>query len=941
MSSRDPVSLVDDDDIYPVLAGDATIGEMVRTFWPFTVGRRWLLACNVVLSLGLSVLIAVLPLLTGRLLETALSSAVARSETDRYVAAFRDSQDVTSIAIEWGEVSPEDVRALVSGVRAATLAALTTNSTDLLDSLFPDQRSYDETSLGGRISKQSGWFGDERSDWQNLVSVVVQDGRIERGEVEGLLVAPSLSRLERAEAFNFIVSLLALDSTAEAQRDAWRSTALWARLIQFAGIVAAIVMLRLLTVSIALHVTLGAGRRLQDEVFRRVHDTALVESGKLGRPSMLSRCTSYIDRVQSALLAAQTTGVPAAANLVLSLGLVVWIDIQIGVILVAVVFMFEMVRRVLSSRWSRLAHERLDRNTTLNDIADGAISTIPAARMSQTESFVRRRFRMQADLVSRDTAKLERFAEGFAVSAFNVGHLGVVIVIVVIGVTRGEMVLATATAAVLYSRAVGDAIANIPGVVVDLNEAAPYMRRIRRVLLTPDRLSEPPRTTTQAVHDTVAVTFVNATYIHPDGALGFSGLSCTCSAGWTIVTSGSSASRSAVIAAAAGLDRLVEGDVWLEGLAGTTGQGRAARTRVATLGPAPDIVEGSLIDNIALADPLIDRDRVEDAIVRSGLDDFRRSLPDGERTSLGVTGHSMSPTDRIRIGVARVIASTAPIVALDDPTHGLDRDATDDIWGRLRSSLAGRVVVMATMRLDQIGDQDDVLVFDKGHLVERGTRSDLLARSRVFNDLWRRMNGGDDDFDLASIPSLGNLGADIVQQLRSRLVVERYVENQTIFAMGDIADRIFVIVDGSVELLVDDKRVASLRAGDHFGELTHDAAQTRTMTARARSPVVLRSLHGLAISGGAAGMLDRSPFEQRAYRWLVRHGATTASGLATALDGDRTIVAVEAMVSDGIVLKEDDGVTVQYRLAGVNRRRSSSASAVLDGLIDAASGERP
>ena len=932
MSTPDPGSLIDDDEILPILAGDATVSEMVRTFWPFTVGRRWLLVCNTVLSLGLFVLIAVLPLLTGRLLETALASALARGETDRYVAAFRDAQDLTSIAIEWGDVPPDDVRATVVGLRAAFLAALIADSDDLLDSVFPDQRSYDETSLQTNIVQQ---FGDERSDWQNLVSVVVQDGRIERSEVEGLRDTPSLSRLERAEAFNFVVSLLALDPTAEAQRDEWRSTALRVQLLQFAGVVAAIIMLRIITVSLALHVTLGAGRRLQDEVFRRVHDTVIVESGKLGRPSMLSRCTSYIDRVQSALLAAQVKGIPAVANLVLSLVLVIWIDLQIGVILTIVVFLFEVVRRVTSGRWSRLAHERIDRNTILNDIADAAISTIPTTRMSRTESFVRRRFRAQADLVGRDTTRFERFAEGFTVAAFTIGQLGVVVVIVVVGVARGDLALATATAAVLYSRSVGDAMANIPGVVLDLQQTAPYMRRIRRVLLTPDRLPEAHRTEPQSIHDTVTITFEDATYIHPDGALGFNELSCTCSAGWTIVCSGSFASRSAVITTAAGLDHLAAGDVRLEGIAGTAVQGDAIRALVATLGPTPDIIEGSLIDNIALANASIDPSVIEHAIMQSGLDDVRRSLPDGERTQLGVTGHSVSPTDRIRIGVARVIAGSAPVVAIDDPTYGLDRDTADDIWGRLRSSLVGRVVLMATTRLDQIGDEDDVLVFDKTHLVERGTRRDLLARSRVFSDLWRRMTGsGDDDLDLASIPSLSGLGADIVQQLRSRLVTERYDEGQIVYAMGDIADRVFVIVDGSVELLIDGKRVASLRTGDHFGELTLDATQTRPMTARARTPVVLRSLHRLAISGGAAGMLDRSPFEQRAYRWLVRHGMTTASALATALDGERTMKAVEAMVADGIVLKEDDGLTVQYRLAGVNRRRSSKASALLDGFVE-------
>lgn len=926
-----------DDAILPVLDGQATVGEMVRAFWPFTVGRRSLLACNVVLSLGLFVLVAVLPLLTGQLLETALASARADAETDRYVAAFRDAQDVTRVAIEWGEIEAEDVRATVLGVRAATLASLSANSGELLDALFPGDRRYDTSELTTAVARQ---LGDEREEWQELVSQVVSDGQVERAELEMMRDTPSLSRLERAESFNFLVSLLALDSEADAQRREWRSAALRLDLVGFGLVVVAIVVLRVLTVSLALRVTLGAGRRLQDEIFRRVHDTVVVESGKLGRPSMLSRCTSYVERVQSALLSAQTTGVPALANLVLSLVLVVWIDVQIGLLLSAVVVMFEMVRRTVSSRWSRLAHERLDRNTALSEIADAAISSIPSVRMSRTESFVRRRFGLQADRVSRDTGRLERFGEGFAVSAFAIGQLGVVVSILVIGVARGDVALATATAAVLYSRSVGDAVASIPGVVVDLQEAAPYMRRLRRVLLTPERRPD-PNVPVPIPADIGSMSFENATYIHPDGAVGCRALSCVCSSPWTVVVSGSAASRAGVIAAATGLDRLVDGEIRWGGLVSSGFDRETIGRLVATLGPAPDIVEGSLVDNIVVGPP-VEPGRVETAVVGSGLDVFRRSLVEGEHTRIGVSGHPVSPADRIRIGVARLIASEAPIVVIDDPTIGLDRDTAEDIWTRLRASLDGRLVMMATARLDLIGDHDDVLVLDNGQLVERGSRRDLLARSRVFIDLWRRTTaGGVDDLDLASVPSLEHLGAEVLAHLRSRLVTERYADGDTVYTKGDLADRMFVIVDGSIELSIDDRRVASLRAGDHFGELTLDVSQTRTTTARARTPVVLRSLHRLAISGGAAGMLDRPVAEQRVYRWLVRHGATSANELATVLDGRITLSAVDAMVSDGIVLVDDDGSGAWYRLAGVHRRRSSSATAFLDELVDQAEPVRP
>jgi ABC-type multidrug transport system fused ATPase/permease subunit len=919
-------------DVLPALEGDATITEMVRAFWPFTSGRRWLLACNIVLSVGLFVLVAVLPLLTGRLLETALAAARADTETDRYVSAFLESQDVTRLVLEWGDVPRSDARATALGVRAATLVSLSAESEVLLDSLFPGGRSYESQTLLRQVTRQ---FGDARTDWQQLVVDVVEDGSVGRDEIEVLRESGSESPLTRAEAVNFIVSFLALDDDSESQRDEWRASTLRVGLLQFGLVLVGIIVLRLVTVSLALRFTLRSGRRLQDEVFRRVHDTVAVESGLLGRPSMLSRCTSYVDRVQSALLAAQTTGVPAVANLVLSLVLVVWIDSQIGLILTLFVVLFEVVRRLLSSRWSRLSHDRLDRNTTLSEIADAAISSVASTRMSHTESFVRRRFGDQADVVSRDTIRLARFGDGFAVSAFAIGQGGVLVAIVVIGVARGDLALSTATAAVLYARSLGDAIANIPGVVIDLHEAAPYMRRLRRLLMTRERRSD-PIDPTQVPEIVEALTFEAATYTHPDGAVGCHELDVTCDRGrWTVVVSASASSRTGVIAAAAGMDDLAGGEVRVGPRSVAHLAAGEVRRVIAVLAPMPDIVEASLRDNVALAAPDADASRIEDALVRAGLHVLCAVLPHGADTVLGSAGHPLSPADRIRVGLARVIASGSPVVVINDPTPALDRDAADDVWMRARASLADRVVLVATTRLDAIDEADQVLVLENGRLVAQGTRGDLLARSRSFNELWRQSTGSSADvLDLAAVPSLRHLGPEVLDRLGARLVTERYAETQVVFGDGDVADRLFMIVDGAVELSVDGRRVASLHAGDHFGELTLDEGQTRTMTARAITPVVLRSLHRLAISGGAAGMLERSRGDQLVYRWLVRHGATSAHDLAAALIGHDAVASAEAMVADGLLLRVDHGGDVTYRLAGVRRRRSTSSGVVLDGLLD-------
>ena len=235
--------------------------------------------------------------------------------------------------------------------------------------------------------------------------------------------------------------------------------------------------------------------------------------------------------------------------------------------------------------------------------------------------------------------------------------------------------------------------------------------------------------------------------------------------------------------------------------------------------------------------------------------------------------------------------------------------------------------------MDLIDASDEVVVLERGGVVDVGTRAELLARRGVFTRLWQRMlDGVDPTTDLGSLPGLATLSPEVLAQLATRLVTERFDDGQTIIATGEVADRVFIVVDGSVELFDGDRRVATVKAGNHFGDIEAAGGALTTFSAVAHGPTVLRSLHRLAISSGAAGVLDRSPAERALYAYLARNGVSTSAELEALGYSTGVGSTLEALVADGVVARTELGGELTYRLAGSQRRRRGGLVSLLDTL---------
>jgi ATP-binding cassette subfamily B protein len=119
---------------------------------------------------------------------------------------------------------------------------------------------------------------------------------------------------------------------------------------------------------------------------------------------------------------------------------------------------------------------------------------------------------------------------------------------------------------------------------------------------------------------------------------------------------------------------------------------------------------------------------------------FIEQIPGGYEAQVGERGLKLSGGEKQRVAIARTILKAPPILVLDEATSALDSFTEREIQDALDVVAKGRTTLVIAHRLSTIINADEILVLDKGRIVERGAHSALLARDGLYAALWRRQN---------------------------------------------------------------------------------------------------------------------------------------------------------------------------------------------------------
>lgn len=144
------------------------------------------------------------------------------------------------------------------------------------------------------------------------------------------------------------------------------------------------------------------------------------------------------------------------------------------------------------------------------------------------------------------------------------------------------------------------------------------------------------------------------------------------------------------------------------------------------------IFSDTIANNIATNGETLDRERLSMACKMANIEDFINSLPNGYNTRIGSDGHGLSQGQRQRMLIARAIYKDPKIVLFDEATNSLDANNESVILNNLQKFFNGRTTIIIAHRLSTVRDADQIVVLEKGKIIEIGTHKELCAKKAAY-----------------------------------------------------------------------------------------------------------------------------------------------------------------------------------------------------------------
>ncbi|MCE7600661.1 heme ABC transporter ATP-binding protein/permease CydC [Vibrio fluvialis] len=150
------------------------------------------------------------------------------------------------------------------------------------------------------------------------------------------------------------------------------------------------------------------------------------------------------------------------------------------------------------------------------------------------------------------------------------------------------------------------------------------------------------------------------------------------------------------------------------------------RAAISVVSQRVDILNGSLRDNLIMAKPTANDNELSAMLERVGLSKLLEAP--GLDAWLGDGGRQLSGGEKRRIGIARALLHDGPILLLDEPTEGLDKQTEQQIMALFKSHFENKTVIFITHRLVELETMDAVCLIEQGEIVEHGSHQALLAQ---------------------------------------------------------------------------------------------------------------------------------------------------------------------------------------------------------------------
>ncbi|MFE8048472.1 heme ABC transporter ATP-binding protein/permease CydC [Brenneria goodwinii] len=270
-----------------------------------------------------------------------------------------------------------------------------------------------------------------------------------------------------------------------------------------------------------------------------------------------------------------------------------------------------------------------------------------------------------------------------------------------------------------------EALAPVAGAFQHMGQVIASAARIDQIICQPAEVTFPEQG--PAISPAASLDFNNVSFTYPDQPLAvLKDISLSIRAGEHLALLGrTGCGKSTLLQLLTRAWDCKQGDITLSGHPLGAWREDALRSMMSVVPQRVHIFSATLRDNLLLAAPDARDEQFVTVLQQVGLDKLLEN--EGLNAWLGEGGRQLSGGEQRRIGLARALLHSAPLVLLDEPTEGLDAETEQRILRLLRRHCEGKTLIVITHRLYELESMDRICVMDGGQIVEQGNHQTLMA----------------------------------------------------------------------------------------------------------------------------------------------------------------------------------------------------------------------
>ena len=268
----------------------------------------------------------------------------------------------------------------------------------------------------------------------------------------------------------------------------------------------------------------------------------------------------------------------------------------------------------------------------------------------------------------------------------------------------------------------------------NVNRGTATLDRLNEVLEAPIVVEEPSHPIELAGF-TTAIQFDNVQFSYQDANI-LNNINLTIQKGKTVALVGSSgAGKSTLADLVPRFHDVSAGALYIDGKNIKDYSLNSLRQQISVVTQEPILFNDTIAANIALGKPEATEAEIIEAAKIANAYDFISKKEDGFNTIIGDRGSKLSGGERQRLTIARAVLKNPPILILDEATSALDTESEKLVQDAINNMMQNRTSIVIAHRLSTIRHADEIIVLQKGNIVERGNHDELLAQNGYYRKL--------------------------------------------------------------------------------------------------------------------------------------------------------------------------------------------------------------